>query len=316
MSSARKQRYLHNKGKHKVHLNIELKINKKILLYISLVFCVLIVAFFSRIVSHKRFWNGKDKVAVAVNDGVGASILLFDPQYDELIKVIIPKHTEVDVARELGIWKIETLWELGKQEHMNGQLLADSITKHFRFPIAAWSDENALGLYEGNIHKLYKAAFGMYNTNLTVGDRVAMAWFSFNIPNARRSEINLYETGYLKKAILSDGSEGYTKVEPAPQTVLALFAESDIAKSSFAVGITDATGESSVAKNVGQVIQVLGAKVAAVDKKEEADMDCIVKGRNELLSNRIAQLFNCQKEPGTTGFDVEIILGSEFAKRF
>lgn len=316
MPSARRQRYFKKKQKRKVHLNFSLHVNKKILIYVSLAFCLLFIVFFSLAIANRRFWNGQDKVAVAVNDGEGATILLFDPQYNEVITVSIPKHTQIDAAKQLGVWKIETLWELGKQEHVNGQLLADSITKYFRFPVAAWADKNALGLSEGSMYKLYKAAFGIYDTNLTLGDRVAMAWFSFKVSNARRSEIELSETGYLKKSILSDGSEGYIKVEPPPQKILALFADSDIAKSSFAVGITDRTGQGQVAKNVGQVVQVLGAKVAAVDWKEEEDFDCVVKGRNEVLRDRIAQLFNCKREDENTGFDVEILLGTEFAKRF
>jgi hypothetical protein len=316
MPSARRQRYFKKKQKNKVHLNFSLRVNKKLVIYVSLVFSLLFLVFTVSLVSSKRFWNGQDKVAVAVNDGVGASVLLFDPQYNEVIVVKIPRHTEVEAAKQLGLWKIETLWELGKQEKVSGQLLADTITKHFRFPVAAWADNQALALSEGRLRGLYQAAFNIYETNLTIGDRVAMAWFSLNVDNARRTEIDLSKTGFLKETTLSDGSEGYTKVEPPPQKVLALFADSDIASSSFAVGITDATGENLVAKNVGQIVQVLGAKIAAVDRKSQENIDCVVKGRNELLRERIAQLFSCDSEGANTGLDVEIILGSKFAKRF
>jgi len=41
-----------------------------------------------------------------------------------------------------------------------------------------------------------------------------------------------------------------------------------------------------------------------------------VKGKNELLVKRVSQLFTCTVESGASSFDVEMRLGSEFAKRF
>ncbi len=265
-----------------------------------------------------ELWDGKQKLAVAVPETNGVAVLLFDPQYQELITIHIPKHTEVDVSHRLGIWKIESIWELGKESGVPGELLADSITKHFHFPTTAWADTTALGLASGKPGDLYKAIFGLYKTNLTHGDRFLMAWFSFRLPNSQKREIYLENTGYLRKTLLADGEEGYRKIDPLPQNVLALFADSDIAKSSTFVEIEDRTGDRDVSNNVKQVVEVLGAKILAINTQSEKEEDCIVEGKNGIILQRLAQVFRCdviQSEDSDSGV-VHITLGTKFAQRF
>lgn len=324
MPSARKLHRLRQKRKQKsaFHFNFQLKIpnfsirGKKIAVALSISCCLVFVLFSAYLFQHKNFWDGENKLAIAVHKPDGAAVILFDPQYDEVVTITVPEHTEIDVAHDLGIWKIETVWELGKQHKLGGQLLSESLTKYFRFPTGAWADTPALGLASGNFSDLYKAVFGIYNSNLSVGDRLSLAWFSFNVSNAKRIEIPLEKTGYVIPKTLSDGTKGYGKVDPAPASVLSLFADSEFAKASYAVSIKDATGEAFIARNVGQVVEVLGAKIASVSDTDIREIDCIVRGRSELLRERIAQLFNCKKEEGESSFDGELIIGTEFAKRF
>lgn len=315
MPSARKQKRLRERNKRKIEFHFSF-VNKKVAFVIALAFCLVLIVFSLFAVVNKKFWDGTNKLAVAVHDTDGASVLLFDPQYEEVVRIHIPEHTEVDVASGLGVWKIETLWQLGKQQGVGGKLLADTMTKYFRFPTAEWADTSALGLASGDMSNYYKAIFGIYSSNLSLGDRIALSWFSFNVPNSKHIDIDLSDTSYLTEQKLSDGSDGYVKVEPAPAKIMSLFADPDLAKSSHAISIQDATGQSKVAKNVGQVVEVLGAKVASISDQEEEDVDCTVKGRNEELITKVMALFQCKKGEGTTNFDVEILLGSQFAKRF
>jgi len=314
--SARHLRRLQRKNKRKISLNFSLSINKKVFISVVLSLCIgiFIIGIFA--IGNKKFWDGKDKLAIAVHDPKGASILLFDPQYGEVTTIHIPEHTEVDVAYGLGVWKIETLWQLGNQQGVGGKILADSMTKYFRFPTSAWADSGALGLSSGNIFTLYKSVFGLYSSNLSLGDRIALSWFSFNVANTRHVDIDLAESGYLLPTTLSDGTKGYIKKDPAPGRILSLFADPTLSRTSHAVSIEDATGENKVAKNVGQVVEVLGAKVASINDREQEDVDCIVKGKSDALVAKIMTVFDCKRDSGETNFDVEILLGSQFAKRF
>jgi len=67
----------------------------------------------------------------------------------------------------------------------------------------------------------------------------------------------------------------------------------------------------------GQIIEVLGGKIVSVDKKQEAgDFDCEILGNNKQINKKIANLFSCKVISGKTDFDLEIRLGTKFAKRF
>ena len=314
--SARQRRRINQRTRKKLSITFSLFHNKKVFIALVVSLCIGIVSLSVFAIGNKKFWDGTNKLAVAVHDTDGVSVLLFDPQYEEVVRIHIPVHTEVDVAYGLGIWKIETLWQLGKQQGLEGKILADTMTKYFRFPTAAWADTGAIGLSSGGLFDLYKSVFGIYASNLSLGDRVAIAWFSFNIPNAKHVDIDLSKTGYLTETTLSDGTKGYVKVEPAPAKILSLFADPQFSKTSHAIAIEDATGQGKVAKNVGQVVEVLGAKVASITDHDEEDTDCIVTGKSAVLVARVISLFSCQKGSSDTNFDVEILLGSQFAKRF
>jgi hypothetical protein len=313
--SARLRRHLQQKNRRKVSFNFGF-INKKVAVSLVVSFCIVIIVLAVFAIGNKKFWDGTNKLAIAVHDTDGASVLLFDPQYEEVVRIHIPEHTEVDVAYGLGVWKIETLWQLGKQQGLGGKVLSDTMTKYFKFPTAAWADTAALGLASGDISDHYKAIFGIYSSNLSLGDRIALSWFSFNIPNAKHIDIDLSETSYLSETTLSDGSHGYIKVEPAPAKIMSLFADPTLSRTSHAISIQDATGQGKVSKNVGQVVEVLGAKVASITDHEEEDVDCIVKGKSNELVIKIMTLFNCTRKDEETNFDVEMLLGSQFAKRF
>jgi hypothetical protein len=267
-------------------------------------------------ITRKNVWDGSSKVAVAVNQVEGASVMLFDPEYEQVITIKIPEGTEIEAANQLGIWKINAIWKLGKQKGIGGKLLSDSITKYFRFPVSAWADEGALGLASDSMFDLYKGILGIYSSNLTLGDKVSMAWFSFHVANAKRVEVDLVKSGFLVADELSDGEEGYVLAPTLPKRVLSLFADDDIAKGENIVAIKDATGQSTTASDVGNVVEVLGAKVALVDKTDKKEIDCLVRGTNELLKARIANLFTCDIDTTESSFSTEVILGTEFAKRF
>lgn len=293
-----------------------LKENKKIIVYFTVALCFALFFSTLSIVTYKRFWDGESKVSLAISKSEGAAVLLFDPQYDQVTKIVIPKSTEVEVANQLGVWKIDSVWELGKQQKLGGELLADTITKQFRFPVTAWAEEDALKFADGSLNSLFHAVFGRYATNLTMGDKVSLAIFSMRVPNARRVEIDLSQSSFLTKKELRDGTEGYVLSKELPQSVLSLFSEDNLSNDSFLVSISDATGQQSVAQDVGNVVEVLGAKVALIEKQEKSDFDCIVKGKNTYLVERISEVFDCIKEDGSSKFDTEVFLGESFGKRF
>ncbi len=292
-------------------------VGKKGIVFTFGVLAILTSVFVVIFLTGNRIWDGKKKMSVAVPTSDGAAVILFDPQYEEVVTIYIPKSTEVEVARSLGVWKVESLWQLGVQEKVEGKLMSDTFTKFFRFPTIAWADTPFLGLASGSVSDLYKGVFSVYHTNVSIFDRISMAWFSFNVSNANRTEIHLEDTGYLKATTLSDGSRGYKKQDPPPQRILSLFSDTQMAKSAYSVSLIDATGGTNSASDVGKVVEVLGAKIARLKDEAPQDIDCIVTGKDLLLIKNVAEVFACDtKEDSNASFDLEIILGSQFVKRF
>jgi len=225
----------------------------KLLLYVTL-FSVFLTAFFY-VKSTRKYWNGEDKVVVAVNEGKEVKVFIFDPIVSEIVQIVIPGNTEVEVARDLGIWKLSSVWELGKRENLEGKLLTRTLAKHFKFPVYIWADSSASLFWGETPFDIVKAIFSPYKTNLGVGDRLAMGLFALGVKNTQKVKIKLEDTGYIKKETLFDGEEGYRVYEKIPQK-LAVFFVDQKEEGGFRVAIKDGSGSSGLAEDAAGVLEV------------------------------------------------------------
>lgn len=277
------------------------------------------VAFLFFLAFQTRFWDKDSKLTLVINKKDGdVLVAVFNPVVDEVTNITIPKNTQLRVARQLGTWKAGSVWQLGENEGLEGKLLQETITYHLELPVVAWADSPAEGFASGELVALAKAVSLPYKTNLKIGDRLKLALFSFGVKNFKREEINLAETKLLKKTRLIDGGEGFVLVGDLPASILALFSDIKISQKGTSVLIKNATGKKSVAEQVGGIIEVLGAKVAAIKEEENGDFDCLVLGKDQKAVEKLAQVFSCQKEKSlpSGSLDLEIRLGEGFAKRF
>jgi hypothetical protein len=237
----------------------------------------------------------------------------------EIANIYIPKNTEVEVSRQLGIWKLGSVWQLGANEKIDGKLLTGTLRHYFKFPVVAWADSEAEGFSEGSLGKVARALFNPYKTNLTFGDKLSLAAFSLRVNNTKRTGIDLAETTYLIRTNLKDGSEGYRVTRSFSQRLLSIFADDVISQNSYKIAIIDASGEANTADDVGELMQVLGAKVASVTNDgEDGDINCFIRGNDKVVVDRVAGLLSCDDwEFGKSGsFDLEIKLGTSFIKNF
>ena len=69
---------------------------------------------------------------------------------------------------------------------------------------------------------------------------------------------------------------------------------------------------------MGEILEVLGAKVASILKEQGDELDCVVVGKDKKIVKRIAAIFSCSAGNGEIedGFDLEIVLGKNFVRRF
>ena len=122
----------------------------------------------------------------------------------------------------------------------------------------------------------------------------------------------------MKKTQLIDGEEGFILTSGLPASILALFSDIEISQKDVLVLIRDATDKRGVPEQVGEIVEVLGAKVVAIKKEESEKFDCMVLGKDQKAVEKLVQVFSCEKRKGlpSGSFDLEIKIGEEFARRF
>jgi hypothetical protein len=257
-----------------------------------------------------RYWNGHDKMAFAFQNSDGViGVTVLDPALNEETTLIIPGDTEVNVARNYGTLKIKNVWQLGEDEKLGGSLLAQTLTDTFLFPTNLWSDRD--------LSDIWKFVFTTKETNIPFGDRLAAGIFALKVAGIDKTTIDLGQSQFLHKQILTDGSKGYVMSGPESSRLTVYFADNAFANENLRFALTDATGQYGVSNGVGAILEVLGGKVVEVDKKAEDDsLDCQVLGNNSDAVNKITNLFDCKKILGSSNFDLEMRIGGQFAKRF
>ncbi|HET7099093.1 MAG TPA: hypothetical protein VFI61_02580 [Patescibacteria group bacterium] len=289
-------------------------------LIFKLLIPIAIVLFFILFVKiSTRYWNGKDKVAFVFRQNGGASVgvTVLDPTLNEIVTMTIPGETQVEVAKNYGTLRLKNVWQLSFNEKLKGDLLAETVTQNFLFPIKLWSEEDAQNLSKSNIAGIVKFIFLPIKTNISLGDRLSISLFALRVPKLNRTEIDLGKSQFLHKEKLSDGQVGYVLTGRISERLSIYFTDTDFSQSGATIYITDATNKFGIAQKVGEIVEVMGGKVVSIDKKDELkDTDCTVSGKNSKIVKKTAMFFGCTQKSTVSNFDLEITLGSKFAKRF
>lgn len=280
--SARKRRRYKSKNKTK----------KRPVLFKFLVTLFIIVSAVGFILFKSEFWDGKNRLSVVITgDGGDVRITTFDPRLKEITDIVIPGNTQVEVSRSLGRLPIKNVWAVAENEGLGGELLAETVTSYFKFPVYVWANWQAIGFSDTSPFSIGKAVFVPYKTNLKIGDRFRLALFSIGVTNSKRASINLDETGYITKTKLVDGEEGYIVTGSFPTELLAVFSDPEISEELVNVIIRNASGDQLVAQEFGEVLEVLGAKVVSIEKLEPETVNCNLVGSDAQIVKKVAIIF-------------------------
>lgn len=263
-------------------------------------------------------WNGEEKLSMVIRDSSGGvTISTFDPVSEQVNNIYIPGNTQIETARQLGIWKIGSVWDLSQNEKLGGKLLSESVMHQFNLPVGIWSDEQALGLAKGGVKGLVKSALFPYESNLTRIDKIQLAIFSFGVKNKNRINLDLSDTQTLEYKRLKDGSEGFVIANEIIERNKIIFADRQISSEINTLSIINNSGDILAAEGVGKMAEVLGAKVASIKNNEKEQYDCYVWGKNEYITNKFASLLNCERSDNpSSSYDIVIELGEKFLDRY
>ncbi len=309
MKSARRQARIAKKKK-------DIKRPFSLYKFILPVVLVIFVIFLLRSGSH--VWDGKNKVAVSYKVESGeVGITVMDPALSEITTLVIPRETQVDVARNLGVMRIKNVWQLGINEKIGGILLSETITKNFLFPVYLWGSSKTEALSGSNFGKVTSFVFFPGTTNISFRDRLSMGLYVLKIQDIGRTTIDLGKSQYLTKQKLNDGLMGYVYSGGTSGRLSAYFSDNQNLEESIRVRIVDATGVPGISEKVGEILEVVGGKVVSVDKKVQGEeTDCEVFGASIKIIEKASKLFSCKITSEITTFDLEIRIGTRFAKRF
>ncbi len=291
----------------------------RLLFFVPLALVIFIIL---KIVLQKSLWIGGTRLVVAVNErDKSASIVVIDRNTNSVTKINVPKNTQIDLSYGLGKWQVGSVWDLGKQEGLEGELLSKSLTKSLKMPIDAWADSDFLGFWQGSLLSKTRSFVNFYQTNLSFKDKIIIYLFSLKIQPSNTYNINLAETMFFEKVRLASGEDGFIAKNNPPPSLTKLFVVNELFKQQPPkIKLVDKS-DSSLSKldiqNLTAILEALGAKVIGIEKKEYSSVNCIVNyAGNKSFSQKVSNILGCSLGKENTDVDLELVLGSEFARRF
>jgi hypothetical protein len=257
-------------------------------------------------------------VTVSPNEEI--QLIIFDSDNKELTVIKLPENMQLNASHQRGIWKVSSLWKLGFDENMGGDLLADTLTNNASLPVNAWYGGKASSIASGSIVKIlpFFSPFSMTKSNLSYRDKFELSLFSLSVKNANRRTIDLSDTTYLRKTVLVDGEEGYVVAGSIPQDIVAIFSNDLLSQNNVVVHVVNNTAKYGLVEKIGRLIEVVGAKVISVEKNNNSIEDCLVIGNDTKVVSFFADLFHCDEvyDKSHDNYEITIIIGKMFAERF
>ncbi len=313
MNNRRERRRTRQKieNTHKVHPSVKkIILGACALILATMILCASIVYF-----SYKTF--ERTNIAVYTKSG-DVVVIAADPQQKTITTLKIPGNTQVEASRQMGKWRLKSIWKLGHDEKIGGRLLAETVTRSFRFPIDSYADEKIMNVIQGNIFSKMKSVLSFSETNMDTFKKVDLFILSLSAKVSATYDFDLADSTYLVEGPLSDGDSGFSIKDKIPGKLSSFFADNDIASKHSTAIIINESSDNSLTREIGEIIEVLGAKVVATSSEKSTDIDCTVSGTAIEARDHIAKVFNCKvsSNDDDKNIDIRLVFGEKFARRF
>ena len=269
---------------------VNLQFNKRALFKLSMVFVFLLCILFLLIFIFIRMPLYFSTAKIDRDGRIVVSVYNF---YDlRIVKAVVPPETELKLAMQRGSLRAKGLPRLVETEKLPAQFVVDSLMKSFHLPIDYW---------EKDMPTLAKLAV-LLNS----------------LRGVREENVNLEDSQVLKKKVLADGEDGYIISGSMPISLLGLFSDPKMSSGQMAVRIVNQTGkDNNWLNDIFTILEVLGVKSVPPRLDEKSDIDCIVRTSNKYILSRLTSIFNCELDSSPPEvFDIELIIGEKFFKRF
>lgn len=239
----------------------------------------------------------------------------------------VPAKTQISASSGKGDWLAGSLWKLGKQEKVGGQLLSESLQRSLGLPVDGWVEERGEALFVnrklGFATALVEAVTSSrVKTNLTFFDRLQILLQVGSVGFAGRREMDLVSTGVVKAQELPDSEEGYVVIPEKAKIAFEEMRDDLVFAEGKRLKIFNTTKYVGLAGDVTRVVTTLGLRVISTGSAQEEVYNCKVKGEagniGSLSAKRLAAMLGCDLEKSESHGpeDLELYLGESFAERF
>ncbi len=282
------------KKKPVIHISKNIRKLKKFLIVFAVLFLAVSLIFWFLINSHRR----RIILAIPLSDG-GVNVSVFNNENNTITSFKIPSETLVSASRNLGFWRIKSIWRLGIDEKLYGKLLSETLAKSFYFPVDSWASYEAGGFLNGGLGTSLSSLFSSYKTNLSFWDKINIFLMS---NTARRDFSDLEKSSLLEEAVLPDGDRGFRISNSyTPSEIVSAFADPVLSSTNATVSIFNQgqLGNDKIV-GVGMLLEMMGAKVIGSFSKSSADFNCQVEAKNKNVAIEFQRILGCsiQVSPG------------------
>lgn len=245
---------------------------------------LLVLIFLGVAVWLRQEFSREDPVRLVVQVGGEApesatmAVVQLSPSVKGLVGVGFPEDVKVVASGERGLWKVGSLYALGKLERRGGELLARTVSQVFAVPFDNFLVSNepvsldSGALPDGLNGLVVRAIFGRGDTNL---GRFGLLRLWAGLRQVRRGDtrwLDLSKSLALSPQTEPDGSTVYV-VEPAvlDQFIAGVFADPRLDVEGEEIAILNATLHAGLGAQVARVVKNLGARVVGVSDSPKKD---------------------------------------------
>jgi len=269
-------------------------------------------------------WDGKERATFAVvNDGVG--LVSFSPKDKELVLLLIPNGTQIELTHGYGFYRIEAITRLEEIEKRK-DLLQESLGENFGIAVNGWMKsavgERGLAFSQSEIlDELVSQIEGRGETNLSFWDLVRLWW---QIRGVRSDKIHSFDLGQmdiLKESRLADQEMIFTIDRDLFDTrVGKFFLEPRFKTDGLTIEVLNGTSYPGLANQAARIVTNLGGEVVWVGdsgvKSSKSKVQSQKDKRNLYPVKKLIQIFGGfweEKEEGRA--DITLILGEDYLQK-
>lgn len=276
-----------------------------------------------------HLWEGDTPFNVVVKSDQ-VYLLTFNPTSKQVLALIIPPDTYINLPFNFGKWPVRSIYNLGQTENppVGAKLLTRTLSLNLGVPVDGYmlmQQDKAKAQILDLISQIRSNPFVSLSllrsshTDLAPSEYLQLWQKLAGVRFDKIKVIDLSRAEIFDKASLRDGTSIWL-VNPAKidQLLAPNLQDDKIADEGFSVGIYNTTGVNGLAVYASRLVSNLGGRVIFTANSDLALPNSAVLGRESYTKLRLTELFvenNRYPKLPDSRADVTIFLGKDFADK-